>query len=108
MSKNYYEEQLEKIIKLIKKEEYKIAYDLIEDELKMPYIPEIYEVKFIDLLNNVKSELLNDNISHSVPKDVALDYLTSEDEQKEAMALELLRDHNLRPEKELFKRRIET
>lgn len=108
MSKNYYDEKLEEIGVLIKDKKFQEVYDIIHAELQMPYIPEIYETKFIDIMNTVKVELLGDKATTTVSRDVALEYLLSEDEQQELIALELLRDHNLRNDVEIVKRRIET
>ena len=55
MSKNYYEELIEKIEELISKKENQEALKLIKDELSLPYIPKIYEDKiyhYYNLLNN--------------------------------------------------------
>lgn len=108
MSKNYYDETLEKIDLLIKDNKLQEAHDLIQSELRMPYIPEIYEVKFIEIINDIKRELVGDGATNAVPREVAIEYLLSEDEQQESIALELLRDHNLRYDIDLIKKRIET
>ena len=108
MSKNYYEEKLDEIYSLIEDKKNAEAYDLIKEELKMPYVPEIYETKFVEILENMKSELPSEIKSTMVPRDVAIEYLLSEDSQQEAIALELLRDHNLRYDQDLYKKKIET
>ena len=108
MNKNYYDEKLDEIKELLEKKEFNKVYDLINEELKMPYTPEIYEKKFLDIINDIKHEVIGDHTPSKVTREVAIDYLLSEDEQKESIALELLRDHNLRYDKELIKKRIET
>lgn len=59
MSKNYYEELIEKIEQLISKKENQEALKLIKDELSLPYIPKIYEDKiyyYYNLLNDDDDE----------------------------------------------------
>ncbi len=58
---NYYDELIQKIEKLIEENKLKEALILIEDELKMPYIPKIYEDKIINLY-----EKLNPNIDSKI------------------------------------------
>lgn len=109
MDKNYYAEKIADIKNLIAQEQYQEAKNVIEEELKMPYIPEKYEQTFIDLANEVKFNTLDDKQPiMTISRDVALDYLTSEDQSKELLALEVLSEHNLNGVKELLKRRIES
>lgn len=108
MLKNYYDEKLEVINTLLKKEKFKKVYEIINKELKMPYIPEIYEFQFIKIMNDIKSDVIGKDSLTVVPREVVIDYLLSEDPEQEMIALELLRDHNLRYEKEIIKKRIET
>ena len=74
----------------------------------MPYIPEIYESQYIKLINDIKSEVKGDDQPTIVTRDIAIDYLLSENEEKENISLELLRDHNLRYVKDVLKNRLET
>ena len=109
MEKDYYVETIEIVQKLMQQEKFKEAEEILTEELKMPYIPLKYESQFVELMNEVKAKNSPDGQKGNyVPKDVALDYLLSEDEEKEIMGLELLRTHNLRFDKEVLKSRIET
>ena len=104
MTKNHYEEKIEKVQKLIASGEYKIAYDILDEELKMPYIPKIYETTFIDMMNDIKVEMIGEPTQHIVPREIAMDYLISGDMEKEIMAIEMLRVHNLRYEVDTIKK----
>lgn len=109
MKKDYYEETIDIVKKLIEQEKHGEAQEILEQELKMPYVPLKYEATFVELLNDVRAKTSPDGAKGSyVSKDVALDYLLSEDKEQEIMGLELLRSHNLRFDKEVLKRRIET
>ncbi|NQZ66119.1 MAG: DUF3196 family protein [Mycoplasmatales bacterium] len=107
-NKNYYEEKIDEIKELLSDSNFKKIYQLINEELKMPYIPEKYEKYFLDTINQIKHHVVGDDSHVSVSRHVAMEYLLSEDFNQESIALELLRDHNLRYEKELLKNRIET
>ena len=109
MDKNFYEEKLENISKLMNDNDFAEARRLIEEELKMPYIPKKYEGRFIELLNDIKLKTMDDKkVAMTLSLDVALEYLTSEDEERELIALEVLSEHNLRYCKDVLKNRIET
>ena len=108
MSKNYYDETIEKVKKLMGEKNYEDADILLNTELAMPYIPRIYEEIFIDLKNEIKASTIDTSFTKSVPIDVALDYLTSGDINNESIALELLRDHNLRNHVDILKKVIES
>lgn len=108
MEKNYYEEKIEEINELITKKEFKEAFSLLKEELAISYIPSIYEKQFDKLLEDIKPELIEKNTGHGVSSEVALEFLTSNDEKQEAIALEVLRDHNLRNHIDLLKERIES
>ena len=64
---NYYEEKLIKIKELIKNDK-KEALSLLNEELKMPYIPEKYEANFIKLANDLEFDLKSDNKKKSIIK----------------------------------------
>ena len=109
MNKNYYEEKLAEIKKLIQAEDFDNAKNLINDELRMPYIPEIYESKFVELANIIKLKTFKDNGPvMTISRDVALDYLFSEDPNNTLLALEVLPEHNLKYAQDLLKKRIES
>ena len=108
MSKNYYDETIEKTKKLIIKKEYESANILLNTELSMPYIPKIYEDIFIELKNEIKYITMGDTFTKSVSIDVAMEYITSGDINSESIALELLRDHNLRNHIDILKKVIES
>ncbi|MCK5867405.1 MAG: DUF3196 family protein [Mycoplasmataceae bacterium] len=108
MSKNYYDETIEKTKELISEEKYEEADILLNTELAMPYIPRIYEEIFIDLKNEIKSATMDETFTKTVPIDVALEYLVSGDINNESIALELLRDHNLRNHIDILKKVIES
>lgn len=108
MIKNYYEEKLEEISILLKENNFKKVYEIIQEELKMPYIPEIYEKQFLETINDIKHYIVGDESPTSLSREIAMEYLISDDEAQECIALELLKEHNLRYEKEIIKQRIET
>jgi hypothetical protein len=107
MKKNYYEEKISYIESLIKNKKYKKANQEILNELNLPYVPKIYEDIFNSMFEQIK-EYSENNFSKTISKDVAIDYLISNDEKKETIAIELLRKHNLHHDKEIIKKRIET
>ena len=105
---NHYEEKIKNAKELIKKGDLKIAYDILDEEMKMPYVPKIYEEQFIEIMNNIRVDLIGESSVHLVPRDVALEYLTSGSEEQEAMALEILREHNLRYDVQILKNVLES
>ena len=108
MSKNYYDEKIKDIENLIESKKYKEAQKEINNELNVPYVPKIYEDVFNSMLEQILDKLETNEKTQTISKAVALDYLISNDEQKEVIAIELLRDHNLHFDKEIIKTRIET
>lgn len=54
MSSNYYENLLEKINLLVKNDQKDEAIQLIEEELKLPYIPAVYEKPLLEIYNQIK------------------------------------------------------
>ncbi len=96
MKKDYYKEVVTEIKQLIKIDPEK-AYKKLEEELNMPYIPEIYEAQFSELLNDLRSELLgNTNVNNELSKDEVLEILKTNDSLKTAMALTKLKDLNIK------------
>lgn len=108
MSKNYYEEKIKSIENLIQNKKYKKAKKEIINELKVSYVPRIYEDVFNSMLEQISNKFDFNEKTKIISKAVAIDYLVSNDEKKETMAIELLRDHNLHLDKEIIKTRIET
>lgn len=57
MAKNYYDELLISIEKMIKNHQNDQAIKLIEEEFKLPYIPNIYEEKLKKIYEQIKPDL---------------------------------------------------
>lgn len=56
MARNYYDELMEKIEQLISQNQLDEANKLIEIELALPYVPNVYEQKLIAFQNQIKPE----------------------------------------------------
>lgn len=95
LNMNYYEEKLEELQKLIGNDKQK-ALELINEELKMPYIPEKYEAQFIALADELEFELRGDAKVTQLTREEILEYLFSNDKVKVAAAIDSLRDQNIR------------
>lgn len=109
-NQNYYQETLNKIKELVKNEEYKKAYEIILEELKMPYVPKVYEVEFHNLHELVRSKVEVDkskNSSFASLEDL-MDMLMSDEPRDQVQALEMMQPHNLRNFKKTLKARIES
>ncbi|MCP4336342.1 MAG: hypothetical protein GY679_00645 [Mycoplasma sp.] len=96
MIKNdYYSEKIKEIKELIK-DNPKLAFQKLQEELNMPYIPEKYEKKFYSLLKNVKSDsLINIKINNELSKEEVIEILKNGDSVKINLALSKLRDLNI-------------
>lgn len=68
MSKNYYEQLLENVRKLIDSKKNELAIEMIEEELNLPYVPKIYEEELTKYLSILKKETKN-NKNHQFSKD---------------------------------------
>ena len=53
----YYEDILKKVEMQMEQHDHQAAYQILEEELSMPYIPKEYEQRLIDLYNACRSEL---------------------------------------------------
>lgn len=94
-NKDYYQEKLTEIRKLMKTNVF-LAKELLDEEMKMPYIPLKYEQDFIDLQNKNRI-LISVKISNKTfDNEEVTKYLWSNDELKEAMVLDFLKKANLR------------
>lgn len=56
MAQNYYDELMEKIEQLISQNQLEEANKLIEIELALPYVPNVYEQKLISIQKQIKPE----------------------------------------------------
>jgi len=92
---NYYEEKLIEIKTLIEVDKEK-ALAMINEELKMPYIPEKYETQFIKLADLLKYELNEGAGIKSLGKEEIIEMLFSDDKLKMATAIDALRNQNIR------------
>lgn len=52
---NYYEACIHSIEKAIEEQDYTMAKQLLDEELRMPYIPEIYHQRLMELQSNIPS-----------------------------------------------------
>ncbi len=89
---SYYDELFLKIDDLLKNKDQKKALDLIEEELKLPYIPKDIEVKLREYYNDL---FLKDSFSHELSDEEIEDYLFK-DEMHQLIAVNTLADKNLR------------
>lgn len=107
MSQNFYEEKIAEIKSLISQNQKKEAINLLQEELKMPYIPHKYEKEFLELFDNLNQSVLKEvNKKHySIDE---LSEMLFEDEYKQLEAIEALKNVNVRPIQNDIKKRIET
>lgn len=108
MKDNFYTEKINEIKKLIENGELTKAQQELTEELNMPYIPEIYEVEFSKLYQEILHALMSDQPDNKVKAlDTIMEMLFG-DESAQSIALELISSHNLRPVKTQIKNRIES
>ncbi|WP_339022425.1 DUF3196 family protein [Spiroplasma endosymbiont of Crioceris asparagi] len=98
MAKNYYEEILEEIEELISEAKFDEALDLLNVELKMPYIPKDIEVKMMKLFKEV-AILKQEKISQELKSNWSLEKVNKiiNDQKKvdlHVIAFSKLRDFN--------------
>jgi len=92
---SYYEDILKEIRKHMEEGNHKAAYDLLEDELAMPYIPKDSEKVLIDLYNECRS-ILRFHRNERVYDDEDIERLLKGSLEEQFMAVELLKKSNLR------------
>lgn len=107
MSNNFYDEKLNEIKAAIEKGDFKLAHSLLTEELKMPYIPAVYEKQFQELFADVVRALMTEEGRKQLPIEDISEMLFGEDAEQ-LMAIEMLKDSNIRPIKDEIKRRIES
>lgn len=93
---NFYKELIGKIESHMGKQEYKEAFELLEEEFRMPYIPKEYEAILIPLYNTCKSEL---NASKKVRKSANeddLEELLNGSLDEAFQAVDYLKNSNIR------------
>ncbi len=96
MKQDYYAEIIKEIKELIQTNPGEAAKKL-EVELNMPYIPERYESKFINLLEELKFKIKQDAIvNNELSRDEVIDILMENDSIKMPMAMAKLKELNLR------------
>ncbi|TCG10666.1 hypothetical protein [Mycoplasma todarodis] len=96
MKQDYYAEIIKEIKELIQTNPTEAAKKL-EVELNMPYIPERYEAKFINLLEELKFKIKQDAVvNNELSRDEVLDILMENDSIKMPMAMAKLKELNLR------------
>jgi len=89
---NYYDETLEKINKLLKENKDEEIKSIIENELKVPYLPKEFEEKIKDIYSKLSiSKISNKELSYDEIKD----YLFSTPE-RQLIAVDQLNNYNLR------------
>ena len=104
--KDYYQEKLFEIRSLMKTDLFK-AKILLDEELKMPYIPLKYEAEFFQLAEDNKRQLSVQLSKKTLTDEDVLEYLWSKDDLKEAIVLDFLKESNLRKYKDELKKWIE-
>ena len=92
---NYYEEKIAEIKTLKVKNPIK-AFSLLLEELKMPYIPRKYEIIFQTLYKELKPLLNKKDVANlQINQETILDFLNSKDYQKNAIAIDNLKNINI-------------
>ncbi|MBQ2657341.1 MAG: DUF3196 family protein [Erysipelotrichaceae bacterium] len=89
---NYYDELIEKIENLLKKEDYENAKSLIDDELKVAYVPRDVEEKLIQYQKIVKQNTLKNKFL----SDEQIEEYLKLDENHQLLAVDELGRKNLR------------
>ncbi|CAM9100513.1 hypothetical protein MYMA111404_00650 [Mycoplasma marinum] len=96
MKQDYYKEIIKEIKELINTNPEE-AIKKLEIELNMPYVPEKYEIQFIQLLDDIKYKIKQDaNINNELSRQDVLDILFKNDKLRMPMAIAKLKDLNLR------------
>ncbi len=98
---SYYKEILHTIRTHISEQNYEKAFRLLEDELAMPYIPKQSEQELIELYNECRSELRAQKGQRSY-QEADLEALLYGDMDEALMAVELLKNSNLRQHLDLI------
>lgn len=96
MEKNYYEDVIKKIKKLIDTKEYTSAIAILTDELNQVYVPSDYEDVFHNLYNEAESFLLDDGAKPSVISKMDLKELLNGSREQQFAAINSLEKLNLR------------
>lgn len=95
MSKNYYDETIEKVEKLISIGNYSQANEIIDEEFKMPFIPSEFNKKLDELKKLIYPHLHNEKRETILTHDEIFDSLKSGGE-KGSKALRFLSESNIR------------
>ena len=92
---NYYEECITKVEGLIQSKEFEEAKSILEDELDMPYVPEVHLKKFLELYHSLPQENVTSSKYLDSIEEIESSLFLDEEQQLRAMlSLERL---NLRP-----------
>lgn len=84
MKKNHYIELLKTIEKQISEKEFQKAYELISEELSMPYIPSDIEQKLKELLIDINKNLNINASTKLLPIDKIVDFILDDSTKLEA------------------------
>lgn len=101
---NYYDELIEKIENLLKKEDYENAKSLIDDELKVVYVPRYVEEKLIQYQKIVKQNTLKNKFL----SDEQIEEYLKLDENHQLLAVDELGRKNLRDYYDLCNRYLQS
>lgn len=108
MQENYYEQLIEQIKQHIQEEEYLKASQLLEEELKMPYVPAEIESQLLKLMREVAPYLKRDEQGKRVLSVEQIeDYLLRGNESQQVQAVEALYTRNLRDFIDIIKNYLE-
>ena len=91
----YYEDILKKVENQIAEHNIRNAFQVLEEELSMPYIPKEYEVKLIDYYNQCRS-LLRQQQSPKSYSDEDIGALLNGSLEEQFLAIEQLKKSNIR------------
>ncbi|MEG0093491.1 MAG: hypothetical protein RSC93_05170 [Erysipelotrichaceae bacterium] len=92
---DYYETIINKVQQLMENLEFKEAYDILEEEMKMPYIPSNHEPLLIDLFNQCRCELQSKKPIQNLDIN-NLESLLNGSIDEQFAAVELLKTSNIR------------
>ncbi len=104
---DYYQEKIQEIKELMKTDIHK-AFSESSKEMSMPYIPEKYEAEISGIHNELLIQIQGELNNKSYSLDEVLEMFWSNEETKEAVAIENLKNLNLRTVKEEIKKWIES
>lgn len=96
MTNSFYKEVIQKIKDHINNRDYEKAFELLNEELKMPYIPKDVEKELLEYKAKLLPHISKEKEAKKITTDDVIDYLNSADKLKLIQAIEELPNLNLR------------